>query len=184
MKGDTSTMHQKKFGRLQLCTALTVAGLSLAAVLAGAVTATAAGTAGDEQFRPAIHYTPQQNWMNDPNGIVFHKGVYHMYYQHNPSGNTVGQHVLGTCHVNRSRSLEEQPLAISTDAQEDVFSGSVVVDKNNTSGLGTAGKPAPGRDLHQRLQGSVPAQGACRPSPLPTVWTTARHGPSTTAILC
>ncbi|MDP9693318.1 UNVERIFIED_ORG: sucrose-6-phosphate hydrolase SacC (GH32 family) [Arthrobacter globiformis] len=141
MKGDTSTMHQRKFGRLQLCTALTVAGLSLASVLAGTGTATAAGTSGDEQFRPAYHYTPQQNWMNDPNGMVFYKGVYHLYYQHNPSGNQWGNMSWGHATSTDLVHWKEQPLAIATDDQQDVFSGSVVVDKNNSSGLGTAENP-------------------------------------------
>ncbi|APX01733.1 glycosyl hydrolase family 32 [Arthrobacter sp. QXT-31] len=141
MKGDPSTMHQKKIGSLQLCTALTAAGLSLAAVLAGAGTAAAAGTAGDEQFRPAYHYTPQQNWMNDPNGMVFYKGVYHLYYQHNPFGNQWGNMSWGHATSTDLVHWKEQPLAIATDDQQDIFSGSVVVDKNNTSGLGTAENP-------------------------------------------
>ena len=86
MKGDLSKMYTRKSRRMQACTALITAGLSLAAALAGAGPAPAAGTAetattaGGEQYRPAIHYTPKQNWMNDPNGMVFHKGVYHLYY--------------------------------------------------------------------------------------------------------
>jgi fructan beta-fructosidase len=94
MKGDLSTMHSHKSQKFRACSALILAGLGLAAALAGTVPASAAITpavpVGGEQYRPAIHYTPQQNWMNDPNGMVFHKGVYHLYYQHNPSGNTWG----------------------------------------------------------------------------------------------
>ena len=43
-----------------------------------------------ELYRPLIHYSPTKNWMNDPNGLVFYKGVYHLYYQYNPKGNTWG----------------------------------------------------------------------------------------------
>lgn len=140
MKGDTSTMKQSTLRSTRSVSALTLASLSLAAALAGAMPASAVEL-GDEQHRPAIHYTPAKNWMNDPNGLVFYKGVYHMYYQHNPSGNTWGNMSWGHATSKDLVHWEEQPLAIATDAHEDVFSGSVVVDKNNTSGLGTAKNP-------------------------------------------
>ncbi|WP_264355132.1 GH32 C-terminal domain-containing protein [Pseudarthrobacter sp. MM222] len=121
--------------------ALTLAGLTLAAALAGSLPASAATGLGDEPYRPAFHYTPEKNWMNDPNGMVFHKGVYHLYYQHNPSGNTWGNMSWGHATSKDLVHWQEQPLAISTDAQQDIFSGSVVVDKDNTSGFGTATNP-------------------------------------------
>lgn len=147
MKGDLSKMYTRKSRRMQACTALITAGLSLAAALAGAGPAPAAGTAGTattaggEQYRPGIHYTPKQNWMNDPNGMVYYKGVYHLYYQHNPSGNTWGNMSWGHATSTDLVHWKEQPLAIPTDDQQDIFSGSVVVDKNNSSGFGTAEKP-------------------------------------------
>ncbi|WP_261377350.1 GH32 C-terminal domain-containing protein [Arthrobacter sp. AG367] len=79
--------------------------------------------------------------MNDPNGMVYHKGIYHLFFQHNPSGNTWGNMSWGHATSTDLVHWQEQPLAISTDTQEDVFSGSVVVDKNNTSGLGTTENP-------------------------------------------
>jgi fructan beta-fructosidase len=145
MKGDLSTMHSNKSQKSRACSALILAGLGLAAALAGTVPAsaaiTAAVTVGGEQYRPAIHYTPQQNWMNDPNGMVFHKGVYHLYYQHNPSGNTWGNMSWGHATSTDLTHWKEQPLAIPTDDQQDIFSGSVVVDKDNTSGFGTVENP-------------------------------------------
>jgi levanase len=127
--------------RTHAVSALTLAGLTLAAALAGSLPASAATTVGDEPYRPAFHYTPEKNWMNDPNGMVFHKGVYHLYYQHNPSGNTWGNMSWGHATSKDLVHWEEQPLAISTDAQQDIFSGSVVVDKDNTSGFGTKENP-------------------------------------------
>lgn len=133
-------MKESTMRRTRSVSALTLAGLSLAAALAGSLPASAAEL-GDEQYRPAIHFSPAKNWMNDPNGMVFHKGVYHLYYQHNPSGNTWGNMSWGHATSTDLVHWKEQPLAISTDDQEDVFSGSVVVDKDNSSGFGTAENP-------------------------------------------
>ena len=141
MKGDLSEMSSRKSRRMQVCSALALAGLGLAAVLGGTGPASAAGTVGDEQYRPAIHFTPKQNWMNDPNGMVYYNGLYHLYYQHNPSGNTWGNMSWGHATSTDLTHWKEQPLAIATDDQQDIFSGSVVVDKDNTSGFGTAEKP-------------------------------------------
>jgi levanase len=139
MKGD-NYMNKSAMRRTRSVSALTLAGLSLAAALAGSFPAFAAEL-GDEPYRPAIHFSPAKNWMNDPNGLVFHKGVYHLYYQHNPSGNTWGNMSWGHATSPDLVHWTEQPLAISTDDQEDVFSGSVVVDKDNSSGFGTAENP-------------------------------------------
>lgn len=127
--------------RTHTVSALTLSGLMMAAALAGSLPASAATGLGDEPYRPAFHYTPAKNWMNDPNGMVFHKGVYHLYYQHNPSGNTWGNMSWGHATSTDLTHWKEQPLAISADDQEDVFSGSVVVDKDNSSGFGTAENP-------------------------------------------
>ena len=176
-------MKRTTTSRTHAVSALTLAGLTLAAALAGSLPASAATGPGDEPYRPAIHYTPAKNWMNDPNGLVFYKGVYHMYYQHNPSGNTWGNMSWGHATSKDLVHWQEQPLAISTDAQEDVFSGSVVVDKDNTTGFGTKENPP--------LSPSTPAPtrtplrtAACRRSPWPTASTTAKPGPSTPAIPC
>ncbi|WGM21151.1 GH32 C-terminal domain-containing protein [Paenarthrobacter sp. OM7] len=122
--------------------ALTLAGLTLSGIMAGVAPASAAPGVGSEDFRPAYHYTPAKNWMNDPNGMVFHKGVYHLFYQHNPSGNTWGNMSWGHATSKDLVHWQEQPLALFTDAQEDVFSGSIVVDKDNTTGFGTKENPA------------------------------------------
>ncbi|WUH89702.1 GH32 C-terminal domain-containing protein [Streptomyces sp. NBC_00433] len=101
----------------------------------------AATSPGSEPYRPRIHYTPAQNWMNDPNGLIFYKGRYHLFYQYNPSGNTWGNMSWGHAVSTDLVHWKELPLAIPQDDQEMVFSGSVVLDRNNTSGLGTSRKP-------------------------------------------
>jgi fructan beta-fructosidase len=94
-----------------------------------------------ELYRPQFHFTPAQNWMNDPNGLVYYQGEYHMFYQYNPHGTVWGNISWGHAISRDLVHWTELPLAISYDEKETIFSGSVVVDKNNTSGLGTADNP-------------------------------------------
>lgn len=102
-----------------------------------------------QQYRPLIHFTPETNWMNDPNGMVYVDGTYHLFFQHNPSGTRWGNMSWGHATSTDLLTWTEQPLAIpqtfddSGQAIEDIFSGSIVVDENNTSGFGTPGGPAP-----------------------------------------
>ncbi|OZB80984.1 MAG: glycosyl hydrolase family 32, partial [Microbacterium sp. 13-71-7] len=89
----------------------------------------------------SMHFRPAQNWMNDPNGLVFHDGRYHLYFQYNPEGATHGFMSWGHASSTDLVRWEEHPVAIRyTDAHE-IFSGSVVVDEHDTSGLGAAGEP-------------------------------------------
>jgi fructan beta-fructosidase len=95
--------------------------------------------------RPGFHFTPAKNWMNDPNGLVFLEGEYHLFYQHNAFADTPGS--IGWGHA-ISRDLihwEHLPVAIPfTDAGEEsimAFSGCAVVDHHNSSGFGLNGKP-------------------------------------------
>lgn len=89
--------------------------------------------------RPVVHFTPQRNWMNDPNGLVFHDGLFHLYFQHNPLGLDHGNISWGHAVSRDLVHWRERALAISFDDHEQVFSGSVVVDDANTSGLGQQG---------------------------------------------
>jgi fructan beta-fructosidase len=93
------------------------------------------------QWRPVLHYTPQRNWMNDPNGLVYYNGVYHLFYQYNPNGNFWGDMSWGHATSRNLLDWTEQPVALAANRTEDVFSGSIVVDAHNTSGLGSAAVP-------------------------------------------
>lgn len=98
-------------------------------------------TADTAEHRPAYHFSPAKNWLNDPNGLIFHKGVYHLFFQHNPLGNGWGNMSWGHATSKDLVHWDEQPVAIPFDANEGVFSGSVVFDEENRSGLGTAQNP-------------------------------------------
>ena len=92
-----------------------------------------------EAYRPAMHYASTDTWLNDPNGLVFHEGIYHLYYQNNPFGNVHGNLSWGHATSTDLVSWEEHPVAILCDETEEIFSGSIVVDHANTSGFGNAG---------------------------------------------
>ncbi|MEI5996229.1 glycoside hydrolase family 32 protein [Paraburkholderia bengalensis] len=101
----------------------------------------AASTADTPQWRSALHYTPQRNWMNDPNGLVYYKGLYHLFYQYNPHGNFWGDMSWGHATSHDLIHWEEHAVALPANQSEEIFSGSVVVDARNTSGFGTAKTP-------------------------------------------
>ncbi|MET3950765.1 glycoside hydrolase family 32 protein [Arthrobacter sp. UYEF36] len=105
-------------------------------------TLTPASTAATtDTYRPALHYTAKDTWLNDPNGLIFHDGVYHLYYQNNPLGNVWGNMSWGHATSTDLLSWTEHPVAIACDENEDIFSGSIVHDCDNTSGFGTPSAP-------------------------------------------
>jgi len=71
-----------------------------------------------ELYRPQFHYTPARNWMNDPNGLIYYKGVYNLFYQYNPSGNTWGNISWGHAVSRDLVHWKELPLAIPQDAND------------------------------------------------------------------
>ena len=126
---------------------------TLLVLLAGAVPvpfalAAAAPSAGaqsstlyDEQYRPQFHFSPPQQWMNDPNGMVYADGRYHLFYQYNPYANK-----WGPMHWGHAVSVDmvhwtNLPIALFPDQHGTIFSGSAVLDRDNTSGFGSAANP-------------------------------------------
>ena len=93
-----------------------------------------------EIYRPQIHFSPETNWINDPNGMVYYKGIYHLFFQYHPYSS-----IWGPMHWGHATSLDmihwkQEPIALYPDSLGTIFSGSAVVDKNNTSGFGQKGK--------------------------------------------
>lgn len=95
----------------------------------------------DEPFRPQFHFSPPSNWMNDPNGMVYWEGEYHLFYQYHPDGNTWGPMHWGHAISEDLIHWEHQPIALFPDEHGTIFSGSAVADIKNTSGLGTEENP-------------------------------------------
>ena len=93
-------------------------------------------TSNRERFRPAYHHTPEYGWMNDPNGMFFKDGVYHLYYQWNPYGSQWENMTWGHSASQDLVHWKAMPAAIEPDALGTIFSGSCVVDVANTSGMG------------------------------------------------
>ena len=93
-------------------------------------------------LRPHFHFAPARNWMNDPNGLVYYKGKYHLFYQYNPEGDQWGNMSWGHATSVDLFQWQEHPVAIPYTETHGIFSGSAVVDYFNTSGFGTPENPA------------------------------------------
>lgn len=94
-----------------------------------------------ERYRPRFHFTPEVNWMNDPNGLVYFDGEYHLFYQHNPFGIRWGHMSWGHAVSRDLVHWEHLPVALHEENGVMIFSGCSVIDWKNTSGFGTAGDP-------------------------------------------
>jgi fructan beta-fructosidase len=89
-----------------------------------------------ELWRPQFHFSPQQHWMNDPNGLIFDGGEYHHFYQYNPFGDRWGHISWGHAVSTDLVHWQELPVAIAEDHRVSIFAGSVVIDRRNRAGFG------------------------------------------------
>jgi len=122
---------------------MTIARINILLILIGLMTCTSPDrqqkSTGQEnnieQYRPLFHFTPEKNWINDPNGLVYLDGEYHLFYQYNPYGDTWGHMSWGHAISKDLLNWEHLPVALYEEDSIMIFSGSAVVDYNNTSGL-------------------------------------------------
>ena len=94
-----------------------------------------------EPYRLQIHFSPKEKWMNDPNGMVYSNGIYHLFYQYYPDDIVWGPNHWGHATSTDLIHWEHQPVALSPDSLGLMASGSAVVDKDNTSGFGDGKQP-------------------------------------------
>ncbi|WP_253718188.1 glycoside hydrolase family 32 protein [Sphingomonas sp. AP4-R1] len=99
------------------------------------------GDADEARYRPSLHFAPRRNWMNDPNGLVYFAGEYHLYFQYNPYGDQWGHMSWGHAVSRDLVTWEELPVAMAEREREMIFSGSIVVDRDNVSGFGDGNEP-------------------------------------------
>lgn len=104
-------------------------------------TSTSPTSTAPYDFRPVFHFVPEQNWMNEPNGLIKIGHIWHLFFQHNPTGNFWGNlswgHATGTDLV----SWDHEPVAISSTDGVQAFTGTSYFDPENLSGLGTSSNP-------------------------------------------
>jgi fructan beta-fructosidase len=89
----------------------------------------------NQPYRPQVHFSPRQNWTNDPNGLVYFHGEYHLFFQYNPFGDEWGHMSWGHAVSKDLLHWQELPVAIPEEGDTMIFTGSVVVDRENSSGL-------------------------------------------------
>ncbi len=96
-----------------------------------------------EPMRPTVHFTTKNGWINDPNGLIYLDGVYHMFYQHNPCETNWGKMHWGHATSSDLLHWEEQDIALYPDEGGNMYSGSAILDERNLLGLQTSDKPVP-----------------------------------------
>ncbi len=97
--------------------------------------------AWDQPYRPQYHFSPREHWTNDPNGLVYFAGEYHLFFQFNPFGDEWGHMSWGHAVSRDLLHWQELPVALPEENGVMIFTGSTVVDEHNTSGFCEGGKP-------------------------------------------
>ncbi|GEK59900.1 hypothetical protein CHL76_14255 [Marinococcus halophilus] len=128
-----------------------------------------------EPFRQQLHYSPRENWMNDPNGLVYFEGEYHLFYQYNPYGNDHAHMHWGHAVSQDLTHWKELPVALEPDELGTIFSGGAVVDKGNSSGLFQ--QEAGGMVAIYTQDGATQQQSIAYSEDHGRTWTKYKHNP-------
>lgn len=115
-----------------------IAFAALATVLSAQ---TAIASEYDQPYRPQFHFSPREHWTNDPNGLVYFEGEYHLFFQYNPFGDEWGHMSWGHAVSPDLLHWKQLPVALPEQDGIMIFTGSTVIDSRNTSGFCTNGKP-------------------------------------------
>src|SRR6202012_1625714 len=95
----------------------------------------------DQPYRPQVHFSPREHWTNDPNGLVYFDGEYHLFFQYNPFGDEWGHMSWGHAVSPNLVHWEQLSEAVPEGNGVMIFTGSTVIDEHNSSGFCAGGKP-------------------------------------------
>lgn len=134
-----------------------------------------------EKHRPQLHYSPARNWMNDPNGMVYYNGVYHLFYQYNPADKVWDDMHWGHAVSSDLVHWQEKPIALFSERGEHglghIFSGSAVVDWNNSTQLGDGDTPPFVALFTHSSDSGVQVQSLAYSNDLGDTWAMYEHNP-------
>src|SRR5690625_320591 len=108
-----------------------------------------------EKYRPQFHFSPPSGWLNDPNGMVYYEGEYHLFYQYHPDSKVWGPMHWGHAVSKDMVHWEHLPIALYPDELGTIFSGSAVVDWNDTSGFFNGGSGLVAIFTHSEVDGQI-----------------------------